>query len=171
MTDATKEERDNLRLTAEDEYNSISGGECYVTVHFQSLMNLLDDADRCAELEVLVQCLRDGNLALVDTIARIGAERGKATTKVSEIEHILNQSNDALREARLALGDDDRPFICDAIRELQNERNQLRNLIARRNNIPTYCHNCCLENGKSPWVEWDGSTLRCPNCGIDALQH
>ena len=51
MSNMTTQRRADLRAMADAEYASIKGGEVYHTVHHPDFMGLLDDADRCAELE------------------------------------------------------------------------------------------------------------------------
>ena len=50
---------------ADAEYASIKGGEVYHTVHHPDLMGLLDDADRCAELEAKLADARRYKSALM----------------------------------------------------------------------------------------------------------
>ena len=47
----TKQRLIELRAIADQEYESIQGGEVYFTIHAPDYYNLLDDADRCEELE------------------------------------------------------------------------------------------------------------------------
>ena len=55
----TKDERDSVRASAEEDYRDREGGEVYCTVRAAMLVAILDDADRCAELEAEVENLRD----------------------------------------------------------------------------------------------------------------
>ena len=55
--------------------------------------------------------------------------KSAAEARVLEVEAELSMANDALTEARIAAGDDDRPFLDDVVSNLKAERDRLRALL------------------------------------------
>lgn len=51
-----------------------------------------------------------------------------------------------------------------------DELDRLRALFARREEMPYYCEKCVMGIAEVRRLEWDGETLRCPHCGVDALE-
>ena len=80
MSNMTTQRRADLRAMADAEYASIKGGEVYHTVHHPDFMGLLDDADRCAELEAVIR----GVLGFIENEPRENCARDKLLAVITK---------------------------------------------------------------------------------------
>ena len=54
------------------------------------------------------------------------------------------------------------------MKEQNDEVERLKGLLALLTELPSFCVSCSMELHGPSAVVWDGETLRCPRCGVDA---